>query len=53
MKEWRVYLHGKLIDCIFYDLEYTKENKDKVYSDLVEKDGYDTSIEVTYGKREI
>ena len=42
-KKWDVYLHGKLIDSVFYDADC---DKDYVLDGLVNHDGYDPNIEV-------
>jgi len=41
MIAWDIYLHGKLIDTVFYD---PKCNADFVYRGLVRHDGYDADI---------
>lgn len=40
---WNVYLHGKLIDTVFFDADC---DKDYVYKALVNHDGYDPAIKV-------
>ena len=42
-KGWDVYLNGKLIDTVFFDVDC---DKDYVYRALVEHDGYPPGIEV-------
>lgn len=40
---WNVYLHGKLIDTVFYDADC---GEDYVYNGLVYHDGYDAAISI-------
>ncbi len=43
---WKVYLHGKLIDIVFFDVDC---DHNWVYDSLVNHDGYDPAIVVKKG----
>lgn len=43
MKGWNVYLHGRLIDTVYFDQSMTK---DQILRSLINHDGYDYRIKV-------
>lgn len=45
MYAWNVYLHGKWIDTVFFMKDC---DADYVYHALVEHDGYNTGIKVSF-----
>jgi hypothetical protein len=49
LTEWKVYLHGKCIDSVFYDSDFTA---DEVRSSLINHDGYDNRIVVKKAKKD-
>jgi len=45
MRQWNVYLHGRLIESVFFDEDC---DRNYVYDALVGHDGYDSAIELRY-----